>query len=327
VIHGRKRTAVFAVFLTVLAGFGLRAAIPAQAEPSIDSVQKKVDSLYRQAEQASERANQAKDDLDASHAKLVGLDADLARQQAVVTTMRHQVATMVVEQYQGQSLSTASQVVLSNNPDAFLDNLNAVSSYNDQRGQAMTDFTTQLQRLTLRKQAVTDEVKQLDKAQQTLTKEKAQIDSKAAAAKAILDKLKASQLAEITSGTYSGPLPNVPASGRAAAAVRYAMAQVGKAYVWGAAGPSAFDCSGLMMAAWAQAGVGLPHSSSAQQGSGMRVSESQLQPGDLVFYYSPVSHVGMYIGNGLIVNAENPSVGVKVTGLHSMPYSGAVRPG
>ena len=68
-------------------------------------------------------------------------------------------------------------------------------------------------------------------------------------------------------------------------------------------------------------------SSSAQQGSGTPVSESQLQPGDLVFYYHPVSHVGMYIGNGMIVNAENPSAGIRVTGLHSMPYVGAVRPG
>jgi len=119
----------------------------------------------------------------------------------------------------------------------------------------------------------------------------------------------------------------VPASGRAAAAVRFAMAQVGKSYVYGAAGPNSYDCSGLTMRAWGAAGVGLPHSSSAQQGSGMRVSEGDLQPGDLVFYYSPVSHVGMYIGNGLIVNAENPSSGVRVTGLHSMPYVGAVRPG
>ena len=90
------------------------------------------------------------------------------------------------------------------------------------------------------------------------------------------------------------------------AAVQYALAQVGDAYVYGATGPSAFDCSGLTMMAWAQAGVGLPHSSSAQMGSGTPVSQSQLQPGDLVFYYSPVSHVGIYIGNGQIVHAANP---------------------
>ena len=105
------------------------------------------------------------------------------------------------------------------------------------------------------------------------------------------------------------------------------MAQVGDSYSYGAAGPSAFDCSGLTMMAWAQAGVGLPHSSSAQYGSGPHIASGALQPGDLVFYYQPISHVGMYIGNGMIVHAANPSTGVVVSGLYSMPYSGAVRPG
>ena len=81
------------------------------------------------------------------------------------------------------------------------------------------------------------------------------------------------------------------------------------------------------MMSWAQAGVGLPHSSSAQFGSGVHVSSSDLQPGDLVFYYSPISHVAIYIGNGLIVHAANPGAGVKVSDLHEMPYVGAVRPG
>jgi len=120
---------------------------------------------------------------------------------------------------------------------------------------------------------------------------------------------------------------DVPASGRAAAAVAYAMAQVGESYVFGAAGPSAFDCSGLTMMAWGQSGVGLSHSSAAQYASGTKVAADDLRPGDLVFYYSPISHVGMYIGNGLIVNALNPGAGIRVSPLYSMPYVGAVRPG
>ncbi len=120
---------------------------------------------------------------------------------------------------------------------------------------------------------------------------------------------------------------DVAVSGRASAAVNYALAQVGKPYVYGASGPNSYDCSGLTMASWAQAGVSLPHSSSAQQGYGSPVSSSDLQPGDLVFYYQPVSHVGIYIGNGTIVHAANPNDGVTTAGVFSMPYSGAVRPG
>ena len=118
-----------------------------------------------------------------------------------------------------------------------------------------------------------------------------------------------------------------PQQVRAQEALRYAESKIGSPYVYGAAGPNAFDCSGLTMMAWAQAGVGLPHSSSAQMGSGARVSSNNLKPGDLVFYYSPVSHVGIYIGNGQIVHAANPGTGVVVAGVFSMPFSGAVRPG
>ncbi|QIK68438.1 C40 family peptidase [Nocardioides sp. HDW12B] len=113
----------------------------------------------------------------------------------------------------------------------------------------------------------------------------------------------------------------------ASAVVSYALAQVGDPYVWGAAGPDSFDCSGFTMAAWAQAGVSLPHNSGAQMGSGTPVSTDSLVPGDLVFYYSPVSHVGIYVGNGQIVHAGNPSIGVTTAPLHQMPLVGAVRPG
>jgi cell wall-associated NlpC family hydrolase len=97
------------------------------------------------------------------------------------------------------------------------------------------------------------------------------------------------------------------------------MAQVGDSYVYGAAGPSAFDCSGLTMMAWAQAGVALPHSSSAQYSSGARVSSSDLQPGDLVFFentFSPgLSHVGIYIGNAQFVNAGSEDDVVAISNM------------
>lgn len=123
------------------------------------------------------------------------------------------------------------------------------------------------------------------------------------------------------------PPPPPPASSRAATAVQAALAQVGKPYVYGAAGPGAFDCSGLMMYAWGAAGVSLPHSSSGQASIGTPVSISNLQPGDLVFYYSPIHHVGMYIGHGMIVHAANPSVPVRVVPVNMMPITTARRIG
>ncbi len=180
--------------------------------------------------------------------------------------------------------------------------------------------------LDIRRDATSKRLEQVAKLEEQLGREKATIDKKVDEAESLLDRLEAEQRAAMASrGTTR--TPTVAASGRAGAAVSYALDQVGDAYAYGATGPDAYDCSGLTMASWAQAGVSLPHSSSAQYSSGPHVPASALQPGDLVFYYQPISHVGMYIGNGQIVHAANPSTGVQVTGLYSMPYSGAVRPG
>jgi cell wall-associated NlpC family hydrolase len=121
----------------------------------------------------------------------------------------------------------------------------------------------------------------------------------------------------------------VPASGRAKLAVNFAYAQLGKPYEWAADGPGSYDCSGLTMAAWRAAGVSLPHSSGMQYGYGTHVSQSQLQPGDLVFFYSPISHVGLYIGGGKMIHAPRPGDVVKITSISGsyMPYVGATRPG
>lgn len=115
------------------------------------------------------------------------------------------------------------------------------------------------------------------------------------------------------------PTPPPPASG-AAGAVEAALSMQGVPYRWAGADPSGFDCSGLMMWAWARAGRSLPHSSSAQYSVTRRVSAADLQPGDLVFYFSPISHVGMYIGNGQIVHAPHTGSYVQVV---SMGYVGS----
>lgn len=317
-------------------GGSLLVAAPTSAKPDIDTVQTRVDRLYRQAEQASERYNDARLSMRQARSRLRALDSDVARQQAKVETVREQVAASVVAQYQGQALTSTTQVLLSDDPDDFIDRLTTVSAYDDQRTQIMADFAVQAKRLEMRQSASAAELARIAATERRLGTEKAEVDTRAAEAKKLLGQLEeraaarasraedrsAQAGAASTAGTTSAP-----ASGRAAAAVRYAMAQIGNAYVYGAAGPSAFDCSGLTMMAWAQAGVGLPHSSSAQMGSGRPVSQSELQPGDLVFYYSPVSHVGIYIGNGQIVNALNPGAGVRISGVNDMPYSGAVRPG
>jgi cell wall-associated NlpC family hydrolase len=116
-----------------------------------------------------------------------------------------------------------------------------------------------------------------------------------------------------------------PTSGGAGTAVRAALSQVGKGYRFAAAGPDYYDCSGLTMWAWAQAGVSLAHYSKAQYEQLPHVPLSALQPGDLVFFYGDIHHVGIYIGGGQMVDAANPALGVRVAGIGGA--IGAARPG
>ncbi|MGN6130714.1 MAG: NlpC/P60 family protein, partial [Nocardioidaceae bacterium] len=279
-------------------------------------------------------------------AELDALRADAARARKQVDAIHSQVVASVLSQIQGGGLSSAAQLSLSGNPDDFLQRMVTQSQYDAQQTQLQTHFAVQAKQLQLRQQAVSREVADMAKTRRELAHQKATIEAQASQARQLLQHLKAAaaaraarRVAEASRSLDRTAAPSAPASpapaatsaapaasGSAAAAVAYAMAQVGKAYVWGGTGPSGYDCSGLTMMAWQQAGVSLPHSAAAQMSSGTPVSLSQLQPGDLVFYYSPVSHVGMYIGNGKIVNAENPSVGVAIAPVRLMPVAGAVRP-
>lgn len=125
----------------------------------------------------------------------------------------------------------------------------------------------------------------------------------------------------------SSPTPPPKAvTGNVGAVIRYAYAQLGKPYQWGATGPGSFDCSGLTMMAWAQAGVSLPHSSRAQIGIGRQVTKSELQPGDLIFRYSPISHVSLYVGNGQQISATHTGSTVKLQSAFQGEIVGFSRP-
>lgn len=118
---------------------------------------------------------------------------------------------------------------------------------------------------------------------------------------------------------------NASPAAKRAAALETALAQIGKPYRYGATGPSAFDCSGLTSFAFKNAGISIPRTSRAQSAVGTPVSKGDLQPGDLVFFYKPVSHVAIYIGNGQVVHASTSGQPVKISNVDNMPFSGARR--
>jgi cell wall-associated NlpC family hydrolase len=166
-----------------------------------------------------------------------------------------------------------------------------------------------------------------------LERQRAEVQTRVDAYEADFDRLSAAERAAVTT-SLAGPslaAPDTDAvvaaapSGDVAAVLEAALAQVGDPYVWGGTGPDGFDCSGLTSFAYAAAGVSLPHSSRAQSRTGVAVSRSELVPGDLVFFYSPISHVGIYIGGGKMVHARTHGVPVAVTSVDMGGYVGARR--
>ncbi|GAA4990397.1 hypothetical protein GCM10023205_72250 [Yinghuangia aomiensis] len=161
--------------------------------------------------------------------------------------------------------------------------------------------------------------------QKSTAKSDATAQTKTLSAKPQSSSAKASTLTEDTSSSSSSSSSSSTSS-KAATAIAFAKAQLGKPYVYGAEGPDAYDCSGLVQAAYKAAGVSLPRVTNDQFAAGRKVSTSDLQPGDLVFYYSGISHVGIYIGNGQIIHAPNSRTVVKIASVDSMPIAGATRP-
>ncbi|MEI7057995.1 NlpC/P60 family protein [Nocardioides sp. CCNWLW239] len=326
----RKRLIAGAAGIAAIGVAGIiPAATPAQADPDIDDVRKKVDKLYTQAEAANEDYSNAKLRLQDIKDQLEDLTADEKRQSKELDKIRAELRDSVLRQFEGSDVSAVGQVITSDDPQEFLAGLSTVSSYNALQADLLARYNTEAEALQVRREATEERKAEMAKVKTTMQKKKSEIDKKYEAAQAELDELEADELEEFKAAGAGAGIPSnlPPPSGRAKIAVDYALAQVGDAYSYGATGTAAWDCSGLTMGAWGEAGVGLPHSSSAQYSSGPQVSRDQLAPGDLVFYYSPISHVGIYIGNGMIVHASNPSTGVKVSPMDEMPYTGAVRPG
>ncbi|TCC50158.1 hypothetical protein E0H75_17950 [Kribbella capetownensis] len=345
-INRTKGIALAAITSTAVAAgvIFIQTGADADPKPTLDQAKKQVATLQHKAEEAGESANDLRGQISASAVRVKALQAGIAKQQAQVDAVKRQIGSLAVAGYQTSGMTTTAQLLLSTNPDQFLSQASTAQAFAGQQNSALRRFQQaqgKLGDLQASEQSELASLKAVQAQQDTLKK---QIQTNLDAAEKVLDKLSDAERAKIQAENekeaedarderpsrdedrMDDSLP-VPVNGRAGTAVQTAMAQLGDSYVWGADGPDSFDCSGLMMYAWGKAGVSLSHSSKAQASEGRRVSKSQLMPGDLVFYYSPISHVAMYIGNGRIVHASRPGKPVKTDPIDLMPYNTAVRPG
>ncbi len=341
------RTAI-AVLAATLMLCSSQVATPAEATPSpspspsptsstaakLADAKDQVQSLEDQAGVVGEDYDQAAQALAESKQRLGVLQADIVAQQAKVDALGDQVRAIALIQFRNREVDPTVQIFTSGDPSTMLDRLSTADKVDQDMNAVLAEHQAEQANLNDMQRTAAAETAALADQEQKLAELKQEVQDKVDQAEALVVQLTRQQQAEINqaeggSTSWSlNDLDGVTANAKAVGAIKYAVSKVpGGQYVWGAAGPSSFDCSGLMLAAYRSVGVSLPHSSTAQSRIGRPVSRSELKPGDLIFWYHPIHHVGMYIGNGKIVHARNPRSDLVIQTLASYPapWAGARR--
>lgn len=336
----------------------MTAPVNADPKPTLEEVERRVDELHEQANEANERYNAAAETLTEIDRRLVSAQSDAERQEARVAKLTADMGGFAAATYRAGGFDPTVHALLAEDAEDFLARSSVIDAYATQQAEQLAAVASERQQLEQKKLIVDEERSRQEAIKATLAAEKKTVDDLLAKQEELLATLTAEEKARLareqekarqaalaerdeaterisrgdSSSDSSTPTVDVPASGRATIAVKAALSKIGAPYVYGTAGPDTFDCSGFTSWAWAQAGVSLSRSSRIQATEGTRVSVSQLQPGDILFYDSPVSHVAMYIGDGMVVHASNPRTDVTTAPMYqaggsAKPFAGAMRPG
>ncbi|WP_255950976.1 C40 family peptidase [Streptomyces odontomachi] len=307
----------------------------AQATPkqSKEEVKAKVDKLYHEAETATEKYDGAKERAKKLEKQVGDLQDKVARGQGELNDLRDDLGSVASAQYRSGGIDPSVQLFLSSDPDDYLDKASTLDQLSGQQVEALKKIQEKQRTLAQERKEATAKLKDLQETRKELGKKKKQIQGKLSEAQKLLNTLTEKERQQLAadearaSRDSEGRLGGgVPASGRAGAAFSAAQTKIGSPYVYGATGPSSFDCSGLTSWAYAQAGVSIPRTSQAQANAGTRIySASQLKVGDLVLFYSDLSHIGLYAGNGQILHAPHTGANVRYESLNAMPFQFGVR--
>ncbi|NEB81255.1 NlpC/P60 family protein [Streptomyces sp. SID14478] len=307
----------------------------AHAEPHLTpaQVKAKVDKLYQEAEVSTEKYNGAKEKARKAQKEVDSLQDEASRRTEALNSQRRQLGSVAAAQYRDGGVDPSVALLLSSTPDRYLDEASLTDRVGTRQAATITRVRKELREIDQLHTQADGSLSELRGKQQELQRQKKTVTKKLGEARQLLDRLDPADRSRVTDpatddrASRSAPRDEVgkATNSRAAAAISYAQNALGSPYVWGATGPNAFDCSGLTQAAYRAAGVSLPRTTYAQINAGRRIPRSQLQPGDLVFFYSGISHVGLYIGNGQMIHAPNPSAPVRVAPIDQMPFAGATR--
>jgi peptidoglycan DL-endopeptidase CwlO len=336
--------------------FAIPTSTPAAADPPLTVAEAKarIDQLQTDAAAIDQDYVEIKDQLDKGLAKLKLKQADVKAETARVAKLKFQVGQAALAQFQNRNLDTAAQLFVTPDTEGFLSQISTVEKVSENQNSVLQEYQQEQARLAESEHSAKTDLAALSDQEKQLKALRKASDKKIAEAKSVLAKLTREQRRKIAdeerraiaaarseaeghhSGTKhrsttrrhkSNDAPAASSGSRGARALAFARAQLGKPYRYASAGPNSYDCSGLTYAAWKSVGVSLPRSSRSQYGVGSYVSRSNLQLGDLVFFYSPISHVALYAGNGTVIHAPHPGKSVEYIKMSYMPYAGAKRPG
>ncbi|MFI6577887.1 NlpC/P60 family protein [Nocardiopsis sp. NPDC050513] len=300
-VRGRYRLATVGC---VAAGAVLLSSGAALADTSAEDAQNRFEELQRELSELNEAYNQAEQDHETAAAELQDVEERLARAQEDLETMSSDVVQIAQSAYTGATHSLFG-VLFRDSPDDALQNIADLDYLSAGQQVVLADYITEVERSEeLRAEAAAAE----DAAAEALeAAETAQAEGEAALEEQ--EEVLADLGGEDPTAGAAATGAEVAASGDVQAVLDFARAQIGKPYEWGGTGPDAYDCSGLVQAAWAQAGVNLPRTTYDQVNAGTRISRDEVRPGDLLFFYdeSAPSHVGVYSGNGNMIHGSNPS--------------------
>jgi cell wall-associated NlpC family hydrolase len=339
--HGRHRRRLLGLLLPIALGVSAilsMTSATAAPRPTIAQVERSVNRLQSQAEQASENYDEAREQLKSVNVRLKAAQVKLSRQQTQVAQARRQLGWIAAETYRQGQFSTL-EVVLSDDPEAALAQAGYLPSLGERQADVLVELKAGEQDLLSTETMIKQQHSRAESARNKMKATRTTVLKRLAQVKAQLAKLKGPERSELLNNQNHSQGGDVPSgagtafcigkaaqapSAAAKTAITFACNQIGDPYQWAADGPGSFDCSGLTMRAYGAAGISLPHSSRLQASSGTSVAVSAIEPGDLLFFGSPIHHVAIYLGGGLMVHAPDTGDVVKVASVYQTPVA-AVR--
>ncbi|MFK0169072.1 NlpC/P60 family protein [Streptomyces sp. NPDC090306] len=309
-------------------------------DTALEAVRAKLDALYHDAAVATDAYNAAEEKADKQSAAIGVLDRRIEAARVRLADLKDRAGAAARAQYRGGGLPPEARLMLSEDPGQFLDGAGLARQGEHAADGLLTELARTRRELKRDAEDAEDRWQKLEQGRKQKAAAKKRVERQIAAAKQLasrLEKKEKERLAELeraaahraqTAWLGSGVLDEIRgrASERGRKAVAFATAQLGKPYVWGAEGPASYDCSGLTSQAWAAAGVPVPRTSQEQWRQLPHVDIRDMRPGDLIIYFDDASHVGIYVGDGLVLHAPRPGRTVTTAGAGTMPILGVVRP-